>query len=228
MKRVSVILLAGGKGSRMETATPKQFLQLGNKPLLFHSLEFFQNFSYTHEMIIVCEKEYQTLFHETNGIGIKFAAPGNRRQDSVFNGLKEVDPLSDLILIHDGARPFLNEANLLKAIDEAALHGAAALAVPLKFTVKEKDENGTVLKTVDRASLFEVQTPQIIEQKLLWEGFQFAQQHGLEVTDDLSLIELLNKPAKLVMGSYQNIKITTKEDLAFAKVLLENMYESVL
>lgn len=221
MQPISVILLAGGKGSRMQSATPKQYLNLGGKPVLAYSLDFFQNFLYTKEIILVCEKEYQTLFQSANSVKVKFALPGSRRQDSVLNGLKEVDPSIKLVAIHDGARPFLNEKNLLDAIEKADINGAAALAVPLKFTVKEQDLNGSVLKTLDRSLFFEIQTPQVIEQKLLWEGFYFAEQNNLTVTDDLSLVELMDKPAKLVMGSYDNIKITTQEDLAFAQILLD-------
>ncbi len=218
---VSVILLAGGKGSRMNSHIPKQFLELQRKPIILHSFEFFLSLPNIKEIIVVCEPSYQSLFEKPNTISLKFALPGYRRQDSVFNGLQQACIHSTLICIHDGARPFLNELHVKTAFEEALAHGASTLAVPLKFTVKENDTNGFIKKTLDRSKLFEIQTPQIIRQDLLASGFAFANEHNLEVTDDVSLIELLKKPVKLVTGSYQNIKITTKEDLSHAESIIQ-------
>lgn len=219
---VSVILLSGGKGSRMNTPMPKQYLELQGKPIILYSFDFFKDLPNIKEIIVVCEPSYQYLFKAPKNIHLKFALPGPRRQDSVFNGLQLASINSDLICIHDGARPFLNEADVNKAIKEALTHGASTLGVPLKFTVKEVDANGFIKQTLDRSKLFEIQTPQIIRKDLLKKSFAYANDNKLEVTDDVSLVELLNEQVVVVLGSYQNIKITTKEDLAYAKNIVKS------
>lgn len=221
MKDVSVILLAGGKGSRMNLEIPKQFLPLGNQLMVHYSFHFFTKLSCVKEIVVVSEPKYQTFFQQTKDVEIRFALPGITRQLSVFNGLQEVSSDAKLVCTHDGARPFLDEMSFYELVKEARANEAATLAVPLKFTVKEKDRSNFVTKTHDRAPLVEIQTPQIIHYDLLKKGFKYAQEKQIEVTDDVSLVELLQKPVKLVMGSYQNIKITTVEDLELAEMIVK-------
>jgi 2-C-methyl-D-erythritol 4-phosphate cytidylyltransferase len=223
MKSLSVILLAGGKGSRMNSETPKQYLNLRGKAIINYSFEILKTISEVKEIIVVCNEEYQHLF-TSEKVKLKFATPGIRRQDSVYSGFKKVSDDAEFVLIHDGARPFLNKTHVEQTIEQAHLHGAATLAIPLKFTVKLGNSDGTINKTLDRESLFEIQTPQIIRKSLLKDGFKNAIEHDLEVTDDVSLIEHLNLPVKLVMASYQNIKITTREDLLLAETILDNWH----
>ena len=223
MKAISVILLAGGKGSRMNSSIPKQYLKLREKPIVSYSYELLLTLPNLKEMIVVCENEYQSFFENPSNIPLKFALPGKRRQDSVFNGLQKVSRDTHLVCIHDSARPFLNKTFVLEAIHQASIHGASSLAVPLKYTVKEVDEDGLVLKTLDRTKLFEIQTPQIIEYELLKRSFLNNQETNIDVTDDTSLVEHLDKPVKLVLSSYQNIKITTAEDLKLAENILDSI-----
>lgn len=225
MKSVSVILLAGGKGTRMRSAIPKQFLPLRGKRIVNYSFDLLKTLPHVKEIIVVCDPLYYPYFETIDGVKLCFASPGLRRQDSVYNGFKEVSENAELVLIHDGARPFLNKNFVLEAISQAAIHGAATLATPLKFTVKEASVDGFIKKTLNRSSLFEIQTPQIIKRELLARGFALANQTNLEVTDDVSLVECLQLPVKLVMSSYQNIKITTQEDLAHAEMILDMLHE---
>lgn len=224
MNQVSVILLAGGNGTRMQMSTPKQFLLLKNKPLILYSFDFFKQFPSIHEIIVVVDPSYQYLFKPTEKISLKFALPGKRRQDSVYNGFLQVSKNQDFVLIHDGARPFLEKVFLDEVLENAFLFGAATVAKPVKFTVKE-EENGFIKKTLDRNHLYEIQTPQVIRYDLLKKGFEFAKLNDLDVTDDVSLIEKIEHPVKLVNGSYDNIKITTQEDLTIAEHILEKRNE---
>lgn len=223
MKTLSVILLAGGRGTRMNSSIPKQYLNLKDKPIVSYSYELLLTLPHLKEIIVVCENEYQSFFEAPTQIPLRFALPGKRRQDSVYNGLQKVSDDTDLVCIHDGARPFLNKTFVLEAIHQASIHGASSLAVPLKYTVKEVNPEGFVLKTLDRSTLFEIQTPQIIDYDLLRRAFLHNIENNIEVTDDTSLVEHLDKPVKLVLSSYQNIKITTKEDLEIAEKILDSI-----
>ncbi|MBA2728733.1 MAG: 2-C-methyl-D-erythritol 4-phosphate cytidylyltransferase [Parachlamydiaceae bacterium] len=219
---VSVILLAGGSGSRMLTPLPKQFLKLNKKPIALYSFEKFLQISDVTEIIVVCHEEYRYLFEVYEPkIPLKYALPGLRRQDSVFNGFKEIDSNANLVCIHDAARPFVTLEAIRDVIDTAMKMGASCVATPLKSTVKQADASKIVVQTPDRSTLWEIQTPQAICPKLLARGFAVALEKDLTVTDDVSLVELLNLPVKLVLGSYTNIKVTTPEDLLFAEKIAE-------
>lgn len=219
---ISVILLAGGQGLRMNNPVPKQFLPLMNKPIALYSFELFASFPNVIEIIVVCDPIYRSLFPSlaSPSPSILYASPGRRRQDSVFNGLNLVSDKAHFLCIHDSARPLLFRKDLENVISEAAAHGAAVLGVPVKPTIKQIDEEGFVIKTLERSSLWEVQTPQVMTPSLLKKGFQLAAQKDCVVTDDVSLVELTGHPVKIVQGSYQNLKITTSEDLALAETLL--------
>lgn len=222
---VSAILLAGGIGSRMQSDKPKQYLELANKPLALHSFDVLNTMPQVHEIIVVCEPEYRNLFKTTKPI--KFALPGKRRQDSVYNGFQQIAQNSNLVCIHDSARPFITKQIVENALNTAMQHGAVAVGVPLKFTIKETEPNQTVISTPDRSRFWEVQTPQVILPDLLRCGFAFAQEHNLTVTDDVSLVELIKHPLKMVEGSHHNIKITTPDDLQFAEWLLRKYHGHV-
>lgn len=217
-KSVSVILLAGGKGTRMGSNQPKQFMPLGAKPVAAYSFDLFASLREVQEIIVVCEDTYRDLFQTEKGMQLKFAEPGARRQDSVYNGFQLADPRAKYICVHDSARPFLSYEMIQRALAAAEQAGAAAVGMPLKYTVKECENNGVVKYTPARERLWEIQTPQIIQPHLLRQGFEKAIENELTVTDDLSLVELIPHPVKLVEGSYKNIKITTPEDLLIAQL----------
>lgn len=216
----TVILLAGGRGTRMKSAVPKQYMELEGKPLALHSYSHFITLPEAIEIIIVCDPFFRTLFPPPpSGKILSFALPGERRQDSVYNGFMAKQRDSNIICIHDAARPFINVDLIQRVMTSANEHGAATAAVPVKFTVKEADYSGFVMRTPDRSLMWEIQTPQAVRPGLLTLGFEKANAENITVTDDVSLIEMIGHPVKLVEGGYMNLKITTPEDLAVAKQL---------
>ncbi len=218
---VSVIFLCGGQGTRMKTSIPKQFLQINHKMIASYSLDVFKSMTEIAEIVVVCDPQYRHHFPLDHcPMPIRFASPGIRRQDSVFNGLHALEKDIPLVCIHDGARPFIDVPLVQRVIHAADVHGAATAGMPLNFTFKEHDGSFFVKKTPDRSKYWEIQTPQIMRSEWIWKGFEYVNSHELEVTDDVSLIEHLGHPVKLVEGSYRNIKITTADDLTLAEYLL--------
>lgn len=203
---ITAILLAGGTGTRMGAAIPKQYLPLDGKPIACHSLEVFLAHPEITACVVVCAPAFR---HHFASYDVTFAEPGERRQDSLFNGLKHAT--TDWICVHDAARPYIT-AEMVSDVIAAGLEvGAATLAMPTIHTIKVSDENQMVTQTLEREKLWEVQTPQVVKLKTLIDGFTHI--GTLTVTDDVSLAESLGKPVKLVKGSYGNKKITTPNDL---------------
>lgn len=222
---ISVILLAGGLGTRMQAPLPKPFLLLGGKPVACHSFEVFMSMPEVFEIIIVCDSAYHPLFsYKRKGLHLAFAEPGARRQDSVYNGFKKTNAKAHLICIHDSARPFISLECVRPVLAAAHETGAAALGMPIKFTVKECDKHGFVKNTPNRDLMWEIQTPQVIRPDLLQKGFNKADQSQLTVTDDVSLAELISHPVKIVKGCYENIKMTTPEDLLLAENIMRKRH----
>lgn len=224
---ISALLLAGGTGSRFGSDVPKQFLPLGKKLVAHYSLDLLLACPWIKEIVIVCDSNNTHYFSEYTDGKIRFAPPGKTRQGSVQQGLLRASPEAQYICIHDSARPFISSKELMILIEEGIEHKAAALGVPAKNTIKEVDDLGYAVATLDRSKLWEMQTPQILSSKLLWKGLDFAHQHGIIATDDICLAEHLGWKAKIIMGSYRNIKITTKEDIFIAKALLEIMHAEI-
>ncbi len=218
--KIAVVLLAGGQGTRMNAPLPKQYLPLNEKPVARHSFDLFLSIEEVCEIAVVCEPAYRHLFHTTLK-PITFAPPGKRRQDSVYSGFQALTSAPDLVCVHDSARPQIS-AELVKRVFAAAKeHGAATVGMPIRFTVKECDEQQMVVRTPDREKVWEIQTPQVLEYRLLEKGFTLVHEKGLTVTDDVSIAELLGHPVKLVEGSTGNIKITTPEDYQLLQLMLK-------
>ncbi|XP_057488507.1 2-C-methyl-D-erythritol 4-phosphate cytidylyltransferase, chloroplastic-like isoform X3 [Actinidia eriantha] len=196
-KSVSVILLAGGKGKRMGASMPKQYLPLLGQPIALYSFYTFSKMIEVKEIIVVCDPSYEDIFEDTKEkiqVDLKFTLPGKERQDSVYSGLQ---------VLKDGW-----------------LNGAAVLGVPVKATIKEANSESYVVRTLDRKTLWEMQTPQVIKPELLKKGFELVNREGLEVTDDVSIVEHLKHPVYITEGSYTNIKVTTPDDLLLAERIL--------
>jgi 2-C-methyl-D-erythritol 4-phosphate cytidylyltransferase len=233
---VGIVLLAGGTGSRMKASMPKQFLLLDNVPVLHYSLDLFlerlparaqgKGMSGPPQVVLVMDPkyqpEYQPIVDKYKG-RLAFADPGVERQGSVENGLTKLVELSsscDYVAIHDSARPLVTIEEIEHVVRDAKECGAAVLGVPCKATIKESEDGCTVLRTIPRARLWEVHTPQVIKIDTLQRGFAKVQEEGLEVTDDVSIVEALGEPVKLTLGEYTNLKITTPEDMDVASAVL--------
>ncbi len=218
----SVVIPAAGRGKRMNAGKNKLFIDLQGEPVIVHTLKVFDRDPDCTEMVLAVHKEERGEFQKLiSRIGfkteIKLAAGGKERQDSVYSGLKETT--GDIILVHDGARPFITGSMTGRLAEAAAEHGAAIAAVPVKDTIK-KAESGFVTETVDRSTLMMVQTPQAFRRDLILKAHEHARKTGFIGTDDASLAELLGFPVKITEGSYRNIKLTTPEDLIFAEAIL--------
>uniref|UniRef100_A0A804QX24 2-C-methyl-D-erythritol 4-phosphate cytidylyltransferase n=1 Tax=Zea mays TaxID=4577 RepID=A0A804QX24_MAIZE len=199
-RSVSVILLSGGQGKRMGANMPKQYLPLLGLPIALYSLKTFCQLKEVKEVVVVCDPDYSDVFEgsiDNLQIPLKFARPGKERQDSVFNGLQEIDGDSELVCVHDSARPLVSSEDVKKVLEDAAVHGAAVLGVPVKATIKEA-----------------------MKPNLLRDGFELVKRDGLEVTDDVSIVEYLKHPVYITEGSYTNIKVTTPDDLLLAERLM--------
>lgn len=213
----SAVIVAGGSGSRM--GRPKQMLPLGGKPVLVRTVEALLQTPEIKEIVVVTPTENRAELQKRFP-GIVFADPGKTRLLSVKNGFLKTSAASQLVAVHDGARPLVESAHISACLQAARQYGAAVLAVPVKDTVKVC-EGGFVQNTLDRAVLWAAQTPQCYRRPVLAEALEkFGQEEG--ATDESQLVEKLGIKVRVVPSSYKNNKITTPEDLIFAEALLEN------
>ncbi len=223
----TTIVLAGGRGRRMGTEVHKQYLLLADKPVLFYSLNVFQASDLIDEIILVagegeeeyCRENFVRRFYLSK-VG-KIISGGRERYHSVWNGLKNVEE-EGYVFIHDGARPFVDQEMLARLYEEVQIHKACAAGMPVKDTIKVVDENCNVRDTPDRSTLWAVQTPQVFEAGLVKRAYEMLMQEEEchHVTDDAKVVEeMLHYPVKLVQGSYENIKITTPDDLVIGEAL---------
>ncbi|MDQ2087619.1 2-C-methyl-D-erythritol 4-phosphate cytidylyltransferase [Herbivorax sp. ANBcel31] len=223
---VSVVVVAGGKGTRMNMDINKQYVCIGEKPVLARTLSVFEENDIINEIILVVSKD--EMFYCKENIIDKFdfkkikhlVTGGAERQNSVFKGLMEVSKQSDIVVIHDGARPFVNDEIIKNSIEEVLKFGAVTAAVPVKDTIKSAYD-GFVEKTYDRKTLWSIQTPQVFLYDTIMKAHEKANKENITSTDDTSLTEMMGVKTRIVKGSYDNIKITTREDLTFAKAVIQ-------
>jgi 2-C-methyl-D-erythritol 4-phosphate cytidylyltransferase len=226
MKEKNVaLILAAGKGTRVGREKGKAFLPILEKPLLAWTLSVFESFPRIQEIIVVVpsdlkERCQQEILSPYNISKAKIVSGGTERQDSIQNGFAEIEEPCHLVVIHDGARPFLDREILEKALNSAEKDGASVVAVPIKDTIKVGDEKGMVQQTLDRSHLWSVQTPQAYKYDLIKQALKKARREKFYGTDDASLVERIGRPVRIVTGSYENIKITTPDDLVFGEVIL--------
>lgn len=221
----SVIILAGGKGKRMGSKVSKQFILVKNKPILYYTINQFINNKLIDKIILVLPKD--EMDYCKNEVLEKYSLKvdciiegGLERQDSVYNGLKAAEG-SDIVLIHDGARPFVSKEIIENGIKYAINHGAAAPGVVPKDTIKVRDENSFSKETLKREELIAIQTPQVFKYELIKECHSRIKQERIAVTDDTMVVEKFNNKVYLYEGDYKNIKITTPEDLILAEYLAD-------
>ena len=224
--KVTVLIPAAGSGTRMGSPAKKQFLLLDGMPVLAHTLKRFEDAPEVTEIIpIVPDDELEHCLEkcvESQGLRkVKRVVPGGQhRQDSVYNGLRAVDPVAEYVMVHDGVRPFVTPDLIKELICAAKGCDGAILAVPAKDTLKEVAKDNIVKKTLDRKSCFMAQTPQVFRRDILKDAFDKAYAEGYYGTDEASLVERCGGRIKVVPGSYVNIKITTPEDMILAEALL--------
>ncbi|HEY82358.1 MAG TPA: 2-C-methyl-D-erythritol 4-phosphate cytidylyltransferase [Dehalococcoidia bacterium] len=218
-EKVGAVIVAAGKSQRMGEVD-KLFISLGGRPLLVWATQPFQECPLVHQIVVVVSGEKEALCRqlvaseEWSKVS-DVCLGGRRRQDSVAAGLKRLQTCQWAI-IHDGARPFVTVELIERGLEAARETGAAVAAVPVKDTIKFAGDDGTIYQTPPRQNLWLVQTPQVFRIGLITEAYQKANE---DATDDASLVERLGYKVKLYPGSYDNIKITTPEDLALAEVL---------
>lgn len=202
----------------------KLFIELNGRPIILHTLDVFAADRDCSKVIAVIQPKEEKIFREmTAGRPLAgklaFVYGGKERQHSVYNGLKAAS--NEIVLVHDGARPFIRRPVIKQLVNEAARSGAAIAAVPVKDTIK-KAVGREVVETIDRSSLWQVQTPQAFRLSILQEAHKWAESEGYLGTDEASLVEKMgNIPVNIIESDYDNIKITTPEDLYFARSILE-------
>lgn len=222
----SVIIPAAGFGERMGATIGKQFLLLKDKPIIVHTLERFEQCPDIHEIIVATQL---SSFHDIEEFREKYSLTklrppvqgGQRRQDSIANALNHVNASSDIICVHDAVRPFVHLKEISQSIKTADHYGASIVAVRAKDTMKLAATDGRVEKTLNRSSLWSVQTPQTFRRKIILDAYDFALKNAITATDDSYLAEQIGISPIIVEGSYENIKITTPDDLLLAEMLLQ-------
>lgn len=222
----SAIILSGGRGKRMGADISKQFISINDKPILYYTIKKFMENELIDEIILVLPKdeiEYckkEVLYKNKLRVD-KIVEGGDERQDSVLNGLNAIEK-TDIVLIHDGARPFVTDKIIADGIKAAKKFKAAAPGVMPKDTIKVKDINGLSKETLKREELIAVQTPQIFDYNLILECHNKVKENNIKVTDDTMVVETFGHKVFLYDGEYTNIKITTPEDLILARYLADN------
>lgn len=231
--KTTAIVLSAGFGKRMNSNIPKQYMDIDGKPLIYYTLKTFEE-SFIDNIILVTGKGDISYCREEIVEKYSFAKVtdivigGKERYHSVYNGLKAARG-ADYVFIHDGARPFLNNDALLRAYDCVSKTNACVLGVPVKDTIKVVDENLVIEATPNRKHLYSIQTPQTFAYELVMAAYeQLIQKEnellskGVNITDDAMVVEYFSDTkVQVVMGDYQNIKVTTPEDLLIGKILLQ-------
>lgn len=231
-ERLNIVVAAAGTGSRMKSSTNKQFMLLGNRPVLTYCLDFFEAQPEVGSMVIVCRADEVDYCRREIIQGYRYSkvsaviAGGPERQDSVWNGLRCLQPKQDWVAIHDGARPLLTVKVFREVFRAARQFGAAIPGLPPKDTLKTVDSQHFVHETLNRAAIVAVQTPQIFRVSDLLKAYELARTDNFSGTDDASLYERYIGKVKVVEGDHQNLKITTPEDLALAEAILQARADS--
>ncbi|MBP2025934.1 2-C-methyl-D-erythritol 4-phosphate cytidylyltransferase [Peptoniphilus stercorisuis] len=223
---VTAIVAAAGMGKRMKKAINKQFLTIKDKPILAHTLNKIEKCDYIDFIIILIKQsDINYVGQILNEYGLKkpfkIVYGGEERQDSIAHGLKNMPEETNIVITHDGARPFVSVEKINEVIEKVFLTGAATLANPVKDTIKISSNGDVVDYTPNRSVLWAVQTPQAFLIDVIKKAYKQAFDEGYYGTDDCSLVEKTGSKVKLILSDYNNIKITTPEDLIIAEAINE-------
>lgn len=225
-QKYTAIVLAAGSGKRMNSKVHKQYLIIQDRPVLYYSLKAFEDSAVDEIVLVVgkgeekfCRKEIVDKYGISKVKAI--VEGGKERYHSVFEGLKQTSD-ADYVLIHDGARPFVNQDIIRRCMQEVQKYQACVVGMPVKDTIKIADEEGYAKQTPDRKNVWMIQTPQTFSYALIYEAYEeMLKTEDTAITDDAMVLERIKgKKSKLIEGSYRNIKITTPEDLLIANVYL--------
>lgn len=227
-QKYTAIVLAAGSGKRMNSQVHKQYLIIQDRPVLYYSLKEFEDSAVDEIVLVVGKGEEEFCRREiVDKYGISkvkaIVEGGKERYHSVFEGLKQTSD-ADYVLIHDGARPFVNQDIIRRCMQEVQKYQACVVGMPVKDTIKIADEGGYAKQTPDRKNVWMIQTPQTFSYALIYEAYEeMLKTEDTAITDDAMVLERIKgKKSKLIEGSYRNIKITTPEDLLIANVYLQH------
>ena len=227
-QKYAAIVLAAGSGKRMNSKVHKQYLIIQDRPVLYYSLKAFEDSAVDEIVLVVGKGEEEFCRKEVvDKYGISkvkaIVEGGKERYHSVFEGLKQTSD-ADYVLIHDGARPFVNQDIIRRCMQEVQKYQACVVGMPVKDTIKIADEEGYAKQTPDRKNVWMIQTPQTFSYALIYEAYEeMLKTEDTAITDDAMVLERIKgKKSKLIEGSYRNIKITTPEDLLIANVYLQH------
>ncbi len=232
-EKTTAIITAAGKGTRMNSDINKQYLDIAGIPVLARTIASFEKCDAITDIIVVVNEDdiqycRSNIIEQYNFSKVKaLIRGGSERQNSVYKGLCASDKSSKIVLIHDGARPFVSNKNIIDCVLAAKEYGACGIGVRLKDTIKICDQNGFVKTTPDRSSLWSIQTPQAFTYDIIMNAHKMAIQSGYIGTDDLVLVERQGIQVKIIEGSYQNIKITTPEDLIIGESIAKSIGDSI-
>ena len=223
---ISAIILAGGKGKRMNSSISKQFIEIKGKPIIYYTIKKFNDNKKIDNIVVVLSQEEIEYFKENilkkYDLKVdKIVIGGAERQDSVYNGLKSLENTeTDIVLIHDGARPFISDRIIDEGIKYAIMYGACAPGVMPKDTIKIKEKNNFSIDTPNRETLVAIQTPQVFKFKEVLKCHERVKMDKVVVTDDTMVVERYGNKVYLYDGEYTNIKVTTPEDLILGEKLI--------
>lgn len=222
-----VIIVAAGSGSRMNTNINKQFIKLNDKEIIAHTIEKFYNNKNINDIVIVIKEDEAEFFKKEildkyRFKNIKIAYGGKERQDSVYSGIKLLDKSCKYVLIHDGARPFVDEDIINRSLDEVKVFKSIVVGVPVKDTIKVVNNNNSVVDTPNRSTLWSVQTPQTFDYNIIKRAYEDAFDNNFYGTDDAMLVERIGYTIKMIYGSYNNIKVTTPEDIIIGTQIINS------
>lgn len=225
--KIVALIAAAGKGKRMNTRTSKPFIPIFGKPILAYTIEKFEKCKLIDKIYLTVNSEEKELCSRNVIIKYNFSKVqelvdgGETRQDSVYNGLKALDKDTDIVVIHDGARPLIEETLIRDSIEKAQKYGAAIAAIPIKDTVKKSENNFFINKTLNREEIWRAQTPQTFKYDLILPAYHKAYKDKYLATDDAAILERYGHKVKLIIGSEENIKITTPFDIIVAENFLK-------
>ncbi len=225
--KVSAIIVAGGRGTRMNGPVPKQYLEVGGRPILSHTVLVMDKCKNIDDLIVVVPENDIDFCRRTIISPLRLqknyqlVPGGKKRNDSVYNGLKVLDNRTDVVIIHDGVRPFIKPEQVDACIAGSISSGACILGIPVSDTLKSINQAGYIDGTLERSGIWYAQTPQAFRYDVIRKAHENAKREVNNVTDDAILVERMGIHVKIIMGSKKNIKITTLEDLELARVILK-------